>query len=67
MLYRLVGAVVHLGTGENYGHYVSYIRTGGKWFVFNDDEIVETEDYMLESLWGYKGLSKCAYMLFYSI
>jgi hypothetical protein len=22
---------------------------------------------MLESLWGYKGLTKCAYMLFYSL
>lgn len=38
-LYKLVGVVVHLGTGENYGHYISYIRIGQKWFVFNDDEI----------------------------
>ena len=38
-LYKLVGVVVHLGTGENYGHYMSYIRIGQKWFVFNDDEI----------------------------
>ena len=56
--------MVHIGTEENYGH---YIRTGGKWFVFNDDKIVETVDDMLESLWAYKGLSKCAYMLFYSL
>jgi ubiquitin C-terminal hydrolase len=36
-LYKLVGVVVHLGTGENYGHYLSYIKIGTKWFVFNDD------------------------------
>jgi ubiquitin C-terminal hydrolase len=66
-MYKLVGVVVHLGTGENYGHYISYIKIGQKWFVFNDDEISETDCYLLESLWGYKGLSKCAYMLFYSI
>jgi ubiquitin C-terminal hydrolase len=41
-MYKLVGVVVHLGTGENYGHYISYIKIGHKWFVFNDDEISET-------------------------
>jgi ubiquitin carboxyl-terminal hydrolase 5/13 len=35
----LVGVVVHLGTGENYGHYLSYIKIGTKWYIFNDDEI----------------------------
>ena len=64
---RLVGVIAHLGQGENYGHYMSYVRIGKKWFIFNDDEITEVEDYMLESLWGYKGVSKCAYMLFYSL
>lgn len=46
---------------------MSYIKIGAKWYVFNDDEISEVEDHTLESLWGYKGLTKCAYMLFYSL
>lgn len=37
LIYKLVGVVVHMGTGENYGHYLSYIRIGSKWYVFNDD------------------------------
>lgn len=65
--YRLVGVVAHYGRGENYGHYVSYIKIGQVWYIFNDDEITEVEDYMLEALWGYKGVSNCAYMLFYSL
>jgi ubiquitin C-terminal hydrolase len=39
LTYKLVGVVVHLGSGENYGHYLSYIKIGTKWYVFNDDEI----------------------------
>jgi ubiquitin C-terminal hydrolase len=27
-MYKLVGVVAHLGQGENYGHYISYIKIG---------------------------------------
>jgi ubiquitin C-terminal hydrolase len=66
-MYKLVGVVSHIGQGENYGHYISYIKIDSVWYEFNDDEITKIDDYMLESLWGYKGLTKCAYMLFYSL
>ena len=66
-MYKLVGVVSHIGQGENYGHYISYIKINSVWYEFNDDEITKIDDYMLESLWGYKGLTKCAYMLFYSL
>ena len=47
VLYKLVGVVAHIGTGGNYGHYVSYIKINKQWFMFNDEEIKEVEDYML--------------------
>jgi hypothetical protein len=34
--------------------------------MINDDEIELKEGYELESLWGLKGMNKCAYMLFYT-
>jgi ubiquitin C-terminal hydrolase len=36
-MYKLVGVVAHLGKGENYGHYISYIKIGKQWFLINDD------------------------------
>jgi ubiquitin C-terminal hydrolase len=39
--------VAHIGTGGSYGHYVSYIKINNQWFYFNDDEIIEVDDYML--------------------
>ena len=66
-MYKLVGVVAHIGSGGNYGHYISYVKINKQWFMFNDDEISEVDDFMLESLWGYKGVTKCGYMLFYTI
>lgn len=66
-MYRLVGVVAHIGSGGNYGHYICYVKIGKQWYLFNDDEMEQVDDYMLEALWGYKGMTKCAYMLFYSL
>jgi len=46
-MYRLVGVVAHLGTGGNYGHYMSYLKIGKQWYQFNDDEISEIDDYTI--------------------
>ncbi|KAK9845683.1 hypothetical protein WJX84_010743, partial [Apatococcus fuscideae] len=42
-LYDLIGVVVHVGSGPNHGHYISYVRSHNKWLLF-DDENVEVMD-----------------------
>ena len=44
-MYRLVGAIAHIGKDGSFGHYISYIKIGKKWFLFNDDEIKHIEDF----------------------
>jgi ubiquitin C-terminal hydrolase len=39
MLYNLYGITVHVGQGNEYGHYYSIIKIANKWFKF-DDEII---------------------------
>lgn len=42
-LYSLFAVVVHVGSGPNHGHYVSLIKSHGRWLLF-DDECVEVKD-----------------------
>lgn len=42
--YLLHGAIVHLGKSVHCGHYVSYLRHNGKWVLFNDRKVAETEE-----------------------
>lgn len=36
-LYGLFAVVVHIGSGPNQGHYVTVVKTGHQWVVFDDD------------------------------
>ena len=36
-LYNLSAVVVHVGSGNEYGHYFSLVRISGKWVKFDDD------------------------------
>ena len=39
-IFRLIGAVVHLGFSGRSGHYVAYCRHfDGRWYCFNDDQV----------------------------
>ena len=40
-------AIVHLGVSVHCGHYVSYIQKNGKWYLFNDSKVAESEDPVL--------------------
>lgn len=35
--YNLSAVVVHVGTGNEYGHYFSLVKVSGKWVKFDDD------------------------------
>ena len=38
-LYNLFAIVVHVGNGIEYGHYFCLIKTCGKWFKFDDENV----------------------------
>jgi ubiquitin carboxyl-terminal hydrolase 9/13 len=38
-LYNLLGAVVHVGSGNEYGHYFCVIKIAGKWVKFDDEAV----------------------------
>ena len=40
----IIAAIVHLGVSVHCGHYVSYIKKNGKWILFNDSKVAETDD-----------------------
>lgn len=37
--YSLYGITVHVGHGNEYGHYYSLCKISGKWFKFDDEHI----------------------------
>jgi ubiquitin C-terminal hydrolase len=38
-LYSLSAIVVHVGSGNDYGHYYCLIKISGTWFIFNDEKV----------------------------
>jgi ubiquitin carboxyl-terminal hydrolase 5/13 len=42
--YSLVGFVSHMGRNTACGHYVAHIRKEGKWAIFNDRKVAESEE-----------------------
>ena len=53
-VYELYGVVVHFGSGVG-GHYISYVRVGGKWYCCDDSKVtlsspgaeIDTNAYLL--------------------
>lgn len=45
--YELKAVIVHLGKSVHNGHYVSYVRKGGKWVLFNDETVTIRKNPML--------------------
>jgi ubiquitin C-terminal hydrolase len=41
--YNLFAIVVHVGNGIDYGHYFCLIKTCGKWFKFDDENVGSQE------------------------
>lgn len=57
--YELVGVLVHQGRTCDSGHYLSYVKSGSKWYKANDQEITQVE---LEVV-----LRQPAYILMYEV
>ena len=41
--YELCAFVSHMGTNANVGHYVVHIKKEGKWYIYNDQNVCESE------------------------
>jgi len=72
-LYNLSALVIHVGTGNEYGHYYCLVNFSGKWVKFDDENVVILEKKDLFEYFGnpdedfeYNN-NYCAYLLFYEI
>merc|ERR1712060_907119 len=69
-LYRLFAVVVHVGSGPNHGHYVSLIRSRGKWLCFDDETVEKVPETQLAQFFGTGGGggggTEHGYILFYA-
>ncbi|KAK8849609.1 hypothetical protein IAR55_004944 [Kwoniella newhampshirensis] len=63
-LYELFSVVVHIGNGPHHGHYVSLVRSGGRWVMCDDENVEPIDD---SDIYRYFGdfPSGAGYVLFY--
>ncbi|WWC92745.1 uncharacterized protein L201_007704 [Kwoniella dendrophila CBS 6074] len=63
-LYELFSVVVHIGNGPHHGHYVTLVRSKGRWIMCDDENVEPIED---DDLFRYFGdyPSGAGYVLFY--
>ncbi|PWN29706.1 cysteine proteinase [Jaminaea rosea] len=64
-LYELFGIVVHIGAGPHHGHYVSIIKVGAKWAIFDDEAVHIIEQLDISKYFGGTPGMGSAYVLFY--
>ncbi|KAJ9512241.1 hypothetical protein QJQ45_012796 [Haematococcus lacustris] len=41
--YELQAVISHMGSNTACGHYVAHIKKGGRWYIFNDEKVAESE------------------------
>lgn len=41
--YELIGFASHMGSSVHCGHYVAHVKKEGKWIIFNDRKVAESE------------------------
>ncbi|PWN22861.1 cysteine proteinase [Microstroma glucosiphilum] len=64
-LYELFGIVVHIGVGPHHGHYVSIVKVGTKWAIFDDDAVHYIDQLDISKYFGDAPGTGSAYVLFY--
>ncbi|KAI7834561.1 hypothetical protein BX661DRAFT_175080 [Kickxella alabastrina] len=65
ILYTLAGVVVHLGGGPFHGHYISIVRSGDTWVLFDDDSVEIIQESELGNYFGDHPNFGSGYVLFY--
>ena len=41
--YELLGIISHMGANTACGHYVCHIKKNGRWAIYNDEKVAESE------------------------
>ncbi|KAJ2499859.1 hypothetical protein GGH96_003202 [Coemansia sp. RSA 1972] len=65
VLYSLSAIVVHLGGGPFHGHYISIVRSGDRWVLFDDDCVEIIDENELSNYFGDYPNFGSGYVLFY--
>eukprot|EP00955_Chlamydomonas_euryale_P000031 294-Chlamydomonas_euryale.AAC.1 len=42
-VYELLGFISHVGSNTACGHYVCHVKKGGRWVIYNDEKVAESE------------------------
>lgn len=64
-LYELFAIVVHIGSGSHQGHYVSIIKIGEQWALFDDESVEFISESDIGKYYGDVPEIGSAYVLFY--
>ncbi|GAA5836772.1 hypothetical protein JCM5353_006894 [Sporobolomyces roseus] len=64
-LYELWAIVVHIGIGPTHGHYITIVKSGAKWIVFDDNNVYPIEQSEICRYFGDTPGQGSAYCLFY--
>lgn len=64
-LYELFAIIVHIGMGPHHGHYITIVKVGLRWFVFDDETINIIDEADICRYYGDTPGAGSAYVLFY--
>ncbi|KAJ9084525.1 hypothetical protein DSO57_1023619 [Entomophthora muscae] len=64
-LYSLFAIVVHIGSGLNHGHYVSVVKSGSHWLLFDDETVERIDEEDICKFFGDHPGVGSGYVLFY--
>ncbi|KPV76392.1 uncharacterized protein RHOBADRAFT_35025, partial [Rhodotorula graminis WP1] len=64
-LYELWAIVVHIGVGPHHGHYITIVKSGKRWIVFDDNNVYPIEQHDISRFFGDTPGSGSGYVLFY--
>ncbi|GAA5885971.1 hypothetical protein JCM5296_007047 [Sporobolomyces johnsonii] len=64
-LYELWAIVVHIGVGPTHGHYITIVKSGTRWIVFDDNNVYPIEQSDISRYFGDTPGHGSAYCLFY--
>ncbi|KAK4691398.1 hypothetical protein P7C70_g9357, partial [Phenoliferia sp. Uapishka_3] len=64
-LYELWAIVVHIGVGPHHGHYITIVKSGSRWIVFDDNTVFPIEESEIQRYSGDTPGQGSGYVLFY--
>ncbi|KWU44076.1 cysteine proteinase, partial [Rhodotorula sp. JG-1b] len=64
-LYELWAIVVHIGVGPHHGHYITVVKSGKRWIVFDDNNVFPIEQSDIARFFGDTPGQGSGYVLFY--